>query len=57
MGKMGSLWEWLNEGLVKFSGSQEMNFGRTFVVSFRLLPSVLGGLGYGRIRRGKDRWE
>ena len=34
MRKMVELWEWENEGLGKFGGSQEINFGRTLVVSF-----------------------
>ena len=48
---MGELWEWENEGLGKFGGFQAINSGRKLVVSFLLLPSVLGGRGYRRMRR------
>ena len=39
---MVELREWEKEVLGKFATFQVMNFGRTSVVSFWLLPSVLG---------------
>ena len=47
------MWEWGNEGSGKLGGFQAKNFGRTLFVLFRLLPSVLGGRGYGRSGRKK----
>ena len=44
----------LNKGNVRyqtFVGYSAMNFGRTLVVSFQLLPLVLGGRGCGRRKR------
>ena len=39
------------DGIKKFISFPEMNFGRTLVVSFQLLPLVLGGRGHGRRKR------
>ena len=39
------------DGIEKISGFQAINFGITLVVSFQLLPLVLGGLGCGRRKR------
>ena len=44
----------LNKGDVryqKFFGFPAINFGRTLVVSFQVLPLVLEGRGYGRRKR------
>ena len=38
-------------GIENFVGFPAMNFGRTLVVLFQLLPLVLGGQGYGRRKR------
>ena len=38
-------------GIEKFVGFPAMNFGITLVVSFQLLPLVLGVLGCGRKKR------
>ena len=34
---MVNLWEWLMDGLIKFGGFQDMNYGITLVVSFQPL--------------------
>ena len=39
----GKSMEMVKGGLVKFGGFQVMNFGRTLVVSFWILPLVLRG--------------
>ena len=39
------------DGIETFGGFQEMNFRRTLVVSFQLLPLVLGVLLCGRRKR------
>ena len=41
------------EGLGKLGGFLEINIGITLVVSFHLLPLVLGGRGCGRSKRRK----
>ena len=38
-------------GIENFVGFPEIYFGRTLVVSFQLLPLVLGGRGCGRRKR------
>ena len=39
------------DGIYIFVGFQEINFGRTLVVSFQLLRLVLGGRGYVRSKK------
>ena len=55
--KMVKHWEKVMYGIEKFIGFPEMNFGRTFVVSFQLLLLVLGvdavGEGRGYKNKGK----
>ena len=41
------------DGIEKFDGFQAMNFGITVVVSFQLLPLVLGDIGCRRRKRHK----
>ena len=41
------------DGIGKFGGFQAMNFERTLVVLFQLLPLVFGGRGCGRRKRHK----
>ena len=43
--------------LRKFSSFQAVDFGRTVVISFQLLPLVLGGRGYRRRKRHKIQVE
>ena len=38
-------------GIKHFVGFQAINFGRTLVVSFKILPLVFEGRGYGRKKR------
>ena len=40
-------------GISKFCGFQAIHFGRTLVVSFNLLPLVLGSQGCGRMKMVK----
>ena len=44
---MGKHLEKVMYGIEDFVGFPEMNFGRTMVVSFQLLPLVLDGRGCG----------
>ena len=46
-----------NGGYKKFVVFQAMNFGITLVVSFQLLPLVLGDRVCVRIKRGKYKWK
>ena len=57
MRKMVDLREWENEVLGKFRMFQAMNFGRTLVVSFLLLPSVLGVKTMGEGGVTKYKWK
>ena len=41
------------DGIKTFGSFQAMGFGRILVVSFQLLPLVLGGRGCGRTKRRK----
>ena len=47
----GKAWNKVNERYQKFIGFPATNFGRTLVVSFQLLPLVLGGRGCGIRKR------
>ena len=44
-------WEKGMDGIENFVGFPGMNFGRILVVSFQLLPLVLGGRGCGRRKK------
>ena len=50
-------WERGMGGIEKFVGLKEMNFGRTLVVSFQLLPLVLGVEAVVEGRGYKDKWK
>ena len=54
---MGKHWEKGMCGIEKFVGFPAINFGRTLVVSFQLLPLVLGGRGCGRRKSIQDNWK
>ena len=51
MRKLVNHWEKVMYGIENFVGFPEMNFGGTLVVSFQLLPLVLGGRGCGISKR------
>ena len=51
MRTMLKYWEKGMDGIKKFIGFPEINFRRTLVVSFQLLPLVLEGLGCGIRKR------
>ena len=48
---MGKHWEKGMDGIENFVGFPELSFGKTLVVSFQLLPLVLGGRGCGIRKR------